>query len=177
MNYINIILIFSTFFILNRQSEQRLDHLVTINNQTYSDNSKIAVLPYDSTLTWIFKNVTPSDLNENELVKIETILRACIDNFNIEQKQELKKLNLEYPDAEFKKSEHLIKLRKYKRQYIPIINENGEKEVWVNCFCQTNGDRWKKEFVMVLDGGNCYFNLKINLNSGDCYDIMVNGVA
>ena len=167
----------SAFFILDVQIEHGIENRRSVTNKIYFDNSKIVVLPFDSTLTWIFKNVKPADLNENELEKIESILMTCIDNFNIEQKQEVKKLKLEYPDADFKKKEHLIKLRKYKRQYIPVINEKGEKEVWVNCFCQSNGDRWKKEAVMVLDGGNCYFNLKINLSSGACYDIMVNGVA
>ena len=30
---------------------------------------------------------------------------------------------------------------------------------------------------MVDDGGNCFFNVKVNLNTGQYYDLMVNGNA
>ena len=60
----------------------------------------------------------------------------------------------------------------------PIQKNNGQKEVWVNCFCQLSGDnKWKTEVVHVADGGNCYFNFKINLTTKTCYDFAVNGVA
>jgi len=71
----------------------------------------------------------------------------------------------------------VIDLKKYKRQYIAVINSKGEKEVWVNCFCDTWKKNWRKELIFVLDGGNCYFNLKINLTKGEYYDLMVNGDA
>ncbi len=56
-----------------------------------------------------------------------------------------------------------------------FINEEGEKEVWVNCFCKTDGQNWKKESIQVDDGGNCYFRVKINLTTGKYHDLMVNG--
>jgi hypothetical protein len=36
----------------------------------------------------------------------------------------------------------IIDLKKYKRQYIAVTNSKGEKEVWVNCFCNT----WRKNW-------------------------------
>ena len=58
-----------------------------------------------------------------------------------------------------------------------IFNHKGEKEVWINGFCNTWDKNWKTEIILVHDGGNCYFNLKINLTSGECFEISVNGYA
>jgi hypothetical protein len=65
----------------------------------------------------------------------------------------------------------------YKRQYVSIINSIGEKEVWINCFCDSFYKDWKKQILHVDDGGNCFFNLKVNLSTKKCYDIFVNGYA
>ena len=35
----------------------------------------------------------------------------------------------------------------------------------------------QKDLIFVNDGGNCYFNLKINLTTGQYYELMVNGDA
>lgn len=69
----------------------------------------------------------------------------------------------------------LIKFN-YRKQLIAVTNKTGEKEVWVNCFCNTwDNDRWKTEMMLVADGGNCYFNFKINLTTKKYYDLGVNG--
>jgi hypothetical protein len=65
---------------------------------------------------------------------------------------------------------------KYFKQFVAVINKNGEKEVWVNCCCEVM-DYWKKQIQTTLDGGTCYFNLKINLNKNILYNFSVNGVA
>ena len=66
---------------------------------------------------------------------------------------------------------------KYKFQYVAAINNNCEKEVWVNGFCKTWDTDWKKEILLVHDGGNCYFNLKFNLSTKECFEVAVNGYA
>jgi hypothetical protein len=59
-----------------------------------------------------------------------------------------------------------------------VTNKKGEKEVWVNCFCDTwNSNRWKTEILFVEDGGNCYFNFRINLATKKYHDLGVNGEA
>lgn len=57
------------------------------------------------------------------------------------------------------------------------LNKKGEKEVWINCFCVDVRRDWKKQIVEVYDGGNCFFNLKINLNKSQYYELSVNGEA
>jgi len=68
-------------------------------------------------------------------------------------------------------------LNEYKRQLVAVINGKGEKEVWVNCFCNRDWGRYREEVLVADDGGACYFNIKINLTTKTSYDLMVNGEA
>ena len=87
-------------------------------------------------------------------------------------------MNKKFPQNGFQLKDFIIDLRKYYRQYIVTKNKKGEKEVWVNCFCSIqNMDYWKKQVVFVMDGGNCFFNLKINLSRKSYSDFEVNGEA
>jgi len=65
----------------------------------------------------------------------------------------------------------------YNIQLVPVLNSIGQKEVWVNCLCSGTDDNWKKGITVVDDGGNCFFNLKINLTLKISYDFFVNGYA
>jgi len=57
-------------------------------------------------------------------------------------------------------------------------NEKGEKEVWINFFCVHYEDSsWKTFRFNVMDGGNCFYNLKVNLATKEIYDVNINGYA
>ena len=74
-------------------------------------------------------------------------------------------------------------------QYVPFINENDEKEVYVNAFCHFPGEElssskgipevfdWHTYLINMMDGGSCYWSMKINLDSKIYYDFSVNGPA
>ena len=72
----------------------------------------------------------------------------------------------------------LSQLKKYKRQYVGLIDENGDKSVWINYF-HDSGDfpQWDQQLVEVNDGGDNFFNIKVNLNKKNSYDLSINGVA
>ena len=141
------------------------------------DTSVIAVLPLDTAGCWVFKDCKPAELTNGDLRQIEELLRKCIDNYNPEQKRQYNDIIVKRPGIKINKRDIIIDLKRYKRQYIAVTNNKGEKEVWVNCFCDTLVGNWRKELVFVLDGGNCFFNLKINLTTGEYYELIVNGVA
>jgi hypothetical protein len=155
----------------NSNNTERQQPLKTV------DTSVIAILPFDTTRYWVFKDSKPTDLTNDDLIKIETILNKCIDDYNPDQERQFNEINNKNPEYSLEKKSFIIDLNIYKRQYIAVINSKGEKEVWVNCFCRTNNSNWKNERVIVKDGGNCYFNLKINLTTGQYYELMVNGDA
>ncbi|KXK50662.1 MAG: hypothetical protein UZ05_CHB002001611 [Chlorobi bacterium OLB5] len=71
------------------------------------------------------------------------------------------------------------KLDQYNRQFVPAEMEGGDKLIWINCFIYADVDpvkKWKTDILYVADGGNAFFNLKVNLTRGTYYGLMVNGM-
>ncbi len=161
-----------------KHKDNSLNQLKIVDSIDFKvDKSQLAILQLDTTQDWTFKNCKRADLSDQELVIIEKVLMDCIEFYNTQQLNHFRKLDSIYPNRNFDMKQFTIELKDYKRQYIPVINMSGEKEVWVNCFCQTMGHDWKTEEVFILDGGNCFFNLKINIDTKKYYDFMVNGEA
>ena len=80
--------------------------------------------------------------------------------------------------------------KKYYRQYSFYKDQKGELIVFINAFCEIyetpiesswNSTMkpfdWKYNFMIVLDGGDCFWSIKINLTKQNYFDFMVNGVA
>jgi hypothetical protein len=126
------------------------------------DTSKYALLKIDTAQGWIFPAQSrPTNLTKSDFREVEMQLKLCIKEYNNNFQRE---------------NEFNINFNRNKYQLIVIVNNKGEKEVWVNAFCE-NMEYWKKTIVSVCDGGGCYFNLKINLTKKIYYDLSVNGVA
>ncbi|OJJ18224.1 hypothetical protein BKI52_25720 [marine bacterium AO1-C] len=138
------------------------------------DTSAIALLPPNDLFP--FEGAKKASLNEQELKLIESILFQAVYAYNVEREKQFAQYQTKYPDDALDKQQFLINLTQYKRQYVAVINTQGQKEVWVNCFCSADFD-WRQEIVTVLDGGKCFFNLKINLAQKQYYDFAVNGSA
>jgi hypothetical protein len=118
------------------------------------------VLPFNpQNESWMFRNAKAATLEESEITEIENLLKKAVDEHNATQKEPQK-----------------IELPKYKRQYVAVINNQGEKEVWANCFAG-DFENWREDIVMVDDGGKYFFKVKINLTKNMFYDFMVNGMA
>ena len=66
------------------------------------------------------------------------------------------------------------RLDDYNRQYIGMILD-GKRIVYANYFCDSFETDWTKEFIFVLDGGDCYFQFKYDADSGGFFDLQVNG--
>jgi hypothetical protein len=125
----------------------------------------ITIIPFNEEWYWIFKNVSPTNISEIEIKQTIEILEKAVKDNN-------QKLALN--------SRFSIGLDEYKKQLVPVMNEKGEKEVWVNMFCSgfdTENWNWKIEIVDVDDGGNCYWNVKVNLTTGEYYELSINGYA
>jgi hypothetical protein len=67
-------------------------------------------------------------------------------------------------------------LSSYKRQYAGVVL-NEKKIIYGNFFCTNTGIDWKKDWVFVLDGGDCFFQLQFEIASGNFSGLMVNGDA
>jgi hypothetical protein len=148
-----------------------------LTSTIHIDTSVIAVLQLDTNLHWVYKTGKPTELTTEDFLKIETILKKCVEEYNPEQERQFKEINDKHPEYKLDKKNFIIDLTRYKRQYMATINSKGEKEIWINCFCGQWDKRSRTSPVIVMDGGNCYFNLKINLTTGQYYELMVNGDA
>jgi hypothetical protein len=177
MTRLIVIILLNLTLISCEQANIKNNKAKSASTKVSVDISSIAILPYDTTLFWICKDCKPLELTEIDLEHIEKLLIKCINNYNPEQEKRFQEMNSKFDDYELDKNNFIIDLKKYKRQYIAVINSRGEKEVWINCFCDTSPKGWKNNLIIVEDGGNCYFNLKINLTTDEYYDLMVNGVA
>lgn len=140
------------------------------------DSSNYTILKFDNADTWLSKNIKPTSLTKSEIEEIEIILKQCIDKYNPDQKLRFDTISKKHPEYNLKIEYFVIDLSKYKRQYVPFINSAGQKEVWVNCFCYEFPD-WRNEILEVNDGGNCFFNLTINLTTKTFSEFIVNGEA
>lgn len=128
-------------------------------NKFSVDTNNIAIIPIDTTDIYQprFKNLRVAQLTTEDFRTVEILLTKCLKN-----------------------NDRDLDLEKYKRQYVVYINLKGEKEVYVNCFCSGYDNEfnyWKKSLVQVLDGGECFFNVMINLTTHKYGHLYVNGYA
>jgi hypothetical protein len=112
----------------------------TKNQEQYTiinkvDTTVIAILPFDKTQYWVFKDDIPTDLTNYDLLKIETILNQCVNNYNPEQERYFKEINNKQPEYKLDWNNFTVDKTPYKRQYTATMNPKDEKEVWINCFC------------------------------------------
>lgn len=65
----------------------------------------------------------------------------------------------------------------YGRQYIFFYDENNELCVFVNCSCEKYNWLFSRRFCSVRDGGDCYWKMVLNLETGKILSVSVNGEA
>lgn len=128
------------------------------------DPTKAAVLPFARTL------LTEPDLrpaaapSPNELQAAECLLDDRIAQWNAFES--------------YSKDLIIRDTRDYYRQYCALQDADGHRLVYVNAFCGTwHLDRWKAQWVMVDDGGTCYFQALIDLTARKVRMFAVNGVG
>jgi hypothetical protein len=68
------------------------------------------------------------------------------------------------------------RLPTYKRQYWGVL-ENEKRVISANFFCDAFHYDWKNQMVMVLDGGDCYFQIQYDVDTVTFFDMYVNGSA
>jgi hypothetical protein len=76
----------------------------------------------------------------------------------------------------------------YYRQYLPYLDNNGNRIIRINAFCTVldaptimeNGKvemapiDWRNEYMSIEDGGSCYWKMKINIDSAFCISLYSN---
>jgi hypothetical protein len=131
------------------------------------DTNEVAIIPFDLEMRWVFDSTyKAATLSSEEIKLVNRLLGKCIVEYN----ESVPKDKRPRWGIDFSKFQ-------YRKQYVAVLNDKGEKIVWVNGLCHTWDDKWKRQVVEVMDGGNCYFDVKINLSTMECFDIGVHGYA
>lgn len=68
------------------------------------------------------------------------------------------------------------RLDEYNRQYVGIVLD-GKQIIYANYFCDSVEIDWRKDFVFVTDGGDCFFQFKYDVDAATFFDLQVNGNA
>ncbi len=132
---------------------------------TYELKPYQAIVPAVENMRWAFgKNYKTWKPEPKDIETAERLLKECFD----------------------KESSGTVnpfsgrKLEDYNRQFIGAVIEGGNRVILVNCFCRSEEKilkNWKEQLVLVADGGNCFFYLKVNIDTGRYYGLMVNGYS
>lgn len=120
-------------------------------------NSKFAFFTYNPDhYNYFSKNVESIDLKQADLKIIDEILYKCIK----ENPTRLTRQSI-----------------KYNKQCIAVKNSKNEIEVLVFCSCNGNVDKeeFKYQIAQVNDGGDCFFNVKLNLKKKSYTELNING--
>lgn len=65
----------------------------------------------------------------------------------------------------------------YIRQYLGYVAE-GQRWIYVNALCNHgDGLDWETDIVFVADGGDCFFQVIYNADTGEFSDLSINGEA
>lgn len=73
-------------------------------------------------------------------------------------------------------------LKSYTRQYVGYINNKGDTIIYINLYLTRNIDKnkkskFKEELQLVLDGGDDYWQICVNLNQKQLFDLHINGIT
>lgn len=64
----------------------------------------------------------------------------------------------------------------YTRQYAGLLRD-GRRLLYASFLCDTYGEPWWREPLLVLDGGDCFFQLTFDLERGSYGNLMISGEA
>lgn len=78
--------------------------------------------------------------------------------------------------ANYFRRDILAQLPNYARQYVGF-RVDGIDYIYLNAICATNDLDWQSEFIVVSDGGDCFFQVTYQLDTGEFSNLMVNGEA
>ncbi len=142
---------------------------IAANSQTvarqFVDTSSYAILNYDSSVEMAmiekFHKARAATLSIAEVNGIEHLIDSSYQDYNNHNTHR----------------QLVAPLSAYRRQYVAVVNAQGQKEVWINFFCSFFNTDWKHHVLIVDDGGVCFFQLRINLSTRNVSELIPNGVA
>ena len=109
--------------------------------------------------SWLFDSESYWTPSADEISEIEDEIAGYLD-------QNSKEFYWEPPVWE--------RLDEYQRQYIGLMR-GGKRIIYGNYFCDSGKQNWRQDFVFAIDGGECYFQVEYDVESGLFIKLRVNG--
>ncbi|WP_372750826.1 hypothetical protein [Labilibaculum sp.] len=112
------------------------------------------------------RKVVKSTLSKDEIRQTESLLLKSFKAYN-------RRVEKDFPVAEElfsslgKMEDFQIDPKDYYRQYVPVVDEQGNKFVHVQAITKQlakSSPEWKTELLQIYDGGSCVFRCLINLS-------------
>ena len=124
------------------------------------DTSILKLFDWDTSKYEFPENSDPLPLDQEDIAIADSILSVAVDSFNKDKSPGLyKSFDKRIPIDIF-----IIDLKKYKRQYLPYRDVNGQKIISIYAFCDKYSSWQTKVYSGRLYGGICYLQLKVNLS-------------
>lgn len=102
---------------------------------------------------------------KEDIAQTEKIVKDSIDNYLKREKIHTRSIKQN-------------KLSKYNRQYVGFITKNGDIVIYIAFLKDIdNMDMLSKDIITVLDGGEEYWNIFINLTKNTLYGVRINGIS
>jgi len=67
-------------------------------------------------------------------------------------------------------------LAEYNIRFFGFINQTKEKILLAEYICRSSSVDWRNNLEGAEGGGNCYFEIKVNLDKAVIYDLKINGI-
>lgn len=135
------------------------------------DTSSIKVFKYDSALYTFPKFSKPLPLTNDDIKLVDSLLVDAVQKFN-----QTNSIGLyEAFNKQFSIDSFTIDLKKYKRQYFPYKDNNGQKVFQLICFSKPFADWKEKIYSGRLHGGITKFTLRINLSEKKADEFVIGG--
>lgn len=154
-----IIFYFLFFTIAAFSCRQIADETLDYNSLNV-DTNKISVFKYDSTFSVLPKFSEPLALTNDDIKLADSLLVDEVERFN---QTDSKKL-YEAFNKQVLVDSFTIDLSKYKRQYFPYKDNNGQRVVQVICFSKPFAEWRYKIYSGRIHEGLYRFSLRINLS-------------
>jgi hypothetical protein len=124
------------------------------------DTNRIAIFKWDTTKYQFPANSDPLPLTQEDLEIADSLLKDAVDSFNMQISPRMYQLF----DSKVPLDSFIIKQEKYKYQYFPSKDVNGQRVMTIIGF-STGFEQWKKEVYQPrLHYGMRMLELKVNLS-------------
>jgi hypothetical protein len=161
------------FFLLSLASFSCKENKNRTNNyeSLQFDSNKINIFKWDTSLSMFLKYSEALPLTNNDIKLTDSLLFNAVDTFN----KTISKGLFETYNQQIPIDSFAIDLAKYKRQYFPYIDNNGQKVIQIICFSRPFPEWRIKIYDGRFDRGIAKFSLKVNLSEIKYHDFSIGG--